>query len=200
MQRRLEIVRGAIADTLDAAHPGPLSLVSVCAGDGRDVVPVLARHPRGGDVSATLVELDPLLADGARAAAAGAGLTRVRVVEADAGNTASYAAAVPADIILMCGVFGNVRDDDIERTIRQAPRLCAADSTIIWTRHRRPPDVTPAIRDWFRDAGFAEIAFHAVPDAVQSVGVHRLVAAPKPFLRDLRMFQFVREGSRRTDD
>lgn len=30
---------------------------------------------------------------------------------------------------------------------------------VIWTRHRRLPDLTPRIRAWFTDAGFDEVAF-----------------------------------------
>ena len=32
---------------------------------------------------------------------------------------------------------------------------------MIWTRHRREPDLTPQIRDWFPASGFEEIAFDA---------------------------------------
>jgi hypothetical protein len=55
---------------------------------------------------------------------------------------------------------------------------------VIWTRNRRPPDVTPRIRAWFAAAGFDEIAFDTLPfDRMMSVGVSRLArpsAARKP--------------------
>jgi hypothetical protein len=31
------------------------------------------------------------------------------------------AAALPADVLLLCGIFGNVSDDDIGRTVRALP-------------------------------------------------------------------------------
>lgn len=59
LAQRLTVVRARIADALSAAPPGPVRLIAMCAGDGRDVIPVLAGHPRGREVSARLVELDP---------------------------------------------------------------------------------------------------------------------------------------------
>ena len=62
LAQRLRVVQARIAATLDAAPPGPLRALSMCAGQGRDLIPVLASHPRGRDVTARLVELDPGLA------------------------------------------------------------------------------------------------------------------------------------------
>ncbi|MBO0808127.1 MAG: SAM-dependent methyltransferase, partial [Actinobacteria bacterium] len=54
---RLCAVQQQITAILDDAPPGPLRAISMCAGQGRDLLPVLARHPRGRDVTARLVEL-----------------------------------------------------------------------------------------------------------------------------------------------
>ena len=70
LAQRLAVVQARIAAALDVAPPGPLRAVSMCAGQGRDLIPVLASHPRGRDVTARLVELDPALAATARRAAA----------------------------------------------------------------------------------------------------------------------------------
>ena len=46
---------------------------------------------------------------------------------------------------------------------------------MIWTRHRRPPDLTPRIRAWFPSAGFEELAFDALDSTtLAAVGVGRL--------------------------
>src|SRR5258708_1828827 len=66
---RLAIVQRCIGDTLTAAPPGPVRAISMCAGEGRDLLGVLAHHPRGNDATGRLVELDPALAAHARAAA-----------------------------------------------------------------------------------------------------------------------------------
>ncbi len=116
------------------------------------------------------------------------------MVEGDAGATDAYAGAVPAHLALVCGVWGNVPDADVEGTIGALPSLLVDRGTVIWTRHRRPPDLTPAIRGWLAAAGFAELAFDAPDDAEFSVGAARLTAAPRPFEPGRRLFAFtVRE-------
>ena len=92
--------------------------------------------------------------------------------------------------MLLCGVFGNVSEADIERTIAALPALCARGARVIWTRSRRAPDLTPRVRGWFAAAGFAEEAFHAVDDALFSVGVHR-VAGRISSVAEGRLFRFV---------
>jgi hypothetical protein len=46
----------------------------------------------------------------------------------------------PADLILLCGVFGNISQGDIANTINHLPQLSAEHATVIWTRHRHPPE------------------------------------------------------------
>ncbi len=70
LARRLAAVQDQIRAALDAAPPGPLHAVSLCAGQGRDLIGVLARHPRRDDVTARLVELDPRNTAAARGTAA----------------------------------------------------------------------------------------------------------------------------------
>ena len=93
----------------------------------------------------------------------------------DAGRAASFAGAVPADVLMLCGIFGNVSEADIERTVATAPAFCSPGATVIWTRHLRPPDPTPRIRAWFAAAGFEEVAFGTPESAPRTgVGVARL--------------------------
>ncbi len=87
-----------------SGRPGRSGLVSVCAGQGRDVVEVLTGHPRAADVSALLVELDRATVDAGRRLATAAGLTGVRFVVGDAAQTDLYRDTAPADIVLVCGV------------------------------------------------------------------------------------------------
>lgn len=180
LSTRLAIVRAHLASAITAAPPGPVRLVSLCAGQGHDVLGVLPGHPRQDDVTAVLVELDPRNATLAAARAARAGLAGVEVREADAGITAVYSDALPANVLLLCGIFGNVSDSDVRRTITAAPALCAPGGTVIWTRHRRPPDLTAQVREWFAAAGFAEVAFEApdIGSTLIGVGVHRRPGDP----------------------
>jgi ribulose kinase len=78
-------------------------------GQGHDLIGALAGHERRGDVTARLVELDEHNVLLARRAAQEAGLDGVQVVIGDASLTDSYVGAVPADLVLVCGVFGTSR-------------------------------------------------------------------------------------------
>jgi len=174
LSTRLARVQAHLAHALAFVPPGPIQLLSLCAGQGHDVLGVLPDHPRRADVRALLVELDPVNAALARDRAKVAGLTRIEVREADAALTANYADAVPADVLLLCGIFGNVSSDDIRATATAAAVMCRPGGTVLWTRHRRPPDLTPRLRSWFGEAGFDEVAFESAPTAtLTGVGVFR---------------------------
>ncbi|MGW4292669.1 SAM-dependent methyltransferase [Micromonospora chersina] len=190
LSRRLAEVRDRIAEALDGAPPGPLRAISLCAGQGRDLIPVLATHPRGRDVTARLVELDPRNAEVARRAAAEARMTGVEVVVGDAALTDRYADLVPADLVLACGIFGNVTDADIRATVRHCAALCATGGTVFWTRHRGEPDLVPTICDWFAEEGFAPVAVSRPADRV-GVGVHRFTGPPRPLEPGAAMFEFI---------
>jgi hypothetical protein len=195
--RRLALVQDHVRAALDAAPAGgPIRLLSLCAGRGHDVIDVLAGHPRRAEVRARLVELEPTLADDARDAAAAAGLAQVEVVTGDAGTTDAATGAAPVHVLLLCGIFGNISDGDVERCVDLTPTLCAPGAVVIWTRHRLEPDLTPTIRAWFDRAGFEELAF-GTPDRNRwaAVGAHRLVADPRPFRAGERLFTFVGDGS-----
>jgi hypothetical protein len=146
-----------------------------------------------------LVELDPALVAFARRRAAEAGLAdRVRVEGGDASVCRSFARFVPADVVLLCGIFGNVSGEDIAATIRALPAACRRGANVVWTRHRRPPDATPAVRAQFAAAGFSEITFDAPDGFVLAAGRHRLDGEPGafgPFDPDRRLFEFVGDGS-----
>jgi hypothetical protein len=187
---RLGVVQDLIRSTLDSRAPGVIRVISMCAGDGRDLLGVLVDHPRRRDVRARLVELDPELA--ARGAVRAVAMSlHIEVVNADASVTNAYAGAVPADVLLVCGVFGNISDNDIHRTVAALPTLCAPMATVIWTRGTFPPDLTPAIRSWFEAGGFSELSFVAIPDTTIGVGANLLTTAPRPFDPNARLFTFL---------
>ncbi|MET8230539.1 class I SAM-dependent methyltransferase [Micromonospora sp. NPDC005298] len=187
---RLAEVREQVRAALDRAPTGPLRVVSACAGQGRDLIPVLATHPRRGDVTARLVELDPRNVALAKDAVRAAGLTGVQVVLGDAASTDAYADLVPADLVLLCGVFGNVSDHDVRAIVGHCAALCAGGGTVIWTRHRGEPDLVPTICDWFAREGFAQVAL-STPAHRVGVGVHRLVGNSRPLPSSVTMFRFL---------
>lgn len=190
LSRRLELVQGHLRAELDHAPAADIRLISLCAGQGRDVIGVLAGHPRRDEVRARLVELDERNVAVARQAAREAGLTGVEVLRADAGITDVCAGAVPAQIVVVCGIFGNITSGDIQATVAALPSLCARSALVLWTRHRGPPDLTPAIRSWFSEAGFREEAFDVSHDGFMSVGAHRLTGEPATLMPGQRLFTF----------
>ena len=168
----------------------------MCAGQGRDVIDVVATHPRGPEVSALLVELDPALVAFARDRARAAGVAdRIRIVEGDASLSRWYADDVPADLVLVCGVFGNISAADITRTIQALRGFC---------RPGRPRDVDPAPTPARRHAGHPGRlrrrrlhgdGLRGPEGSVLAVGHHRFDGATAPFDPDQRLFDFVGDGS-----
>lgn len=189
---RLRVVQRHVVAFLDAAPPGEIGVVSMCAGQGRDLLEVLIEHPRTADVAARLVELDPRNAKVAMDTIARAGLKRVEVVIGDASITTAYEGMVPCDLVLACGVFGHAADSDIESMIRHLPTLCAPGATVIWTRGELGFDIRPKIRKWFLEAGFEEIDFTS-GESGWGVGANRLVVEPQPYRAGIRLFTFVDE-------
>jgi hypothetical protein len=185
LARRLAAVQRLIRAFLDEHPPGPIRVVSMCAGQGRDILGVLDDHPRRQDVTGRLVELDPRNAQAARERAPAG----IEVLVGDAAQTANYAGAVPADLVLACGVFGNISDGDIQRTIASLPGFCSAGGAVIWTRHREPPDLVPTVCRWFEEAGFRPV-WVADRDAGYGAGMHVYAGPAKELPVDARLFTF----------
>jgi ubiquinone/menaquinone biosynthesis C-methylase UbiE len=190
LARRLAVVQDRIARVLDAAPPGEIRVVSMCAGQGRDLLGVLEHHPRRADVNALLVELDPRNTAVALARVKELGLTGVEVVTGDAALTDHYLSHAPADLVMACGVFGNITAEDIQHTIAHCEALCAPGGATIWTRHRREPDLVPQICDWFAENGFT-LEFVTEPGGDYGVGMHRYTDSPRRLVPGATMFTFV---------
>ncbi|MGJ5755838.1 precorrin-6B methylase 2 [Streptomyces puniciscabiei] len=188
--RRLLTVQERIRLALDDCPPGPLDVVSLCAGQGRDLLGVLPGHPRGRDVRARLVELDPRNVALAAEAAKAAGLHGIEAIAADAALLDHYDGIAPADVVLVCGLFGNIVESDIERTIDACTQLCKTGGRVIWTRNRKSPDRVPLICAWFEERGF-EREWVTDPDELHAVGVHRFTDRPRPLQTGTRLFTFV---------
>jgi hypothetical protein len=199
LSRRLDVVRQQLARTLAERPAGPVALLSLCAGDGRDTLPVLASLPaeRRADVRTTMVELDAGLAEAARQETAGLGLD-VDVRTGDAGLAATWADTCPVDVLMLCGVFGNVADVGVADTVTALPSLLVPGAAVLWTRGRAvdqdPTTVEGDPAEWVRslfvDAGFTEDAFVSPPDAGFRVGAHRWTG-PTTGVTPERLFTFV---------
>jgi hypothetical protein len=188
---RLLVVQDQIARVLDESPPGRVRFVSACAGQGRDVLTVAHRHRRGTDLQGRLVEAEPENVATARATVARHGLDGIEVVEGDAGTSDAYAGAVPADLVLLCGVFGNIPDEEVAAIIHLLPMLCAPGAWVVWTRGPREDPIVETIQSWFADAGFPPVELIVAADRGFGVGTARFVGTPAPFRPGTRFFEFV---------
>ncbi len=190
LSRRLQIVQAQIRAALPARPTAPFGIVSICAGRGEDLIGSLRDYASADLVRARLVELDQRNVTDMRRDAQEAGLA-LEIVRGDAADPRLYDGAVPADLVLLCGVLGNISDEDARSTIHSLPQFCKPGATVIWTRSRRPPDRTPALRRRFRAAGFEELQFIAPQNALFSVGSCRFRGSTQP-PRPGRLFTFTR--------
>ena len=191
LSRRLAVVRTRIGEVLDAADGGaPIRILSLCAGDGRDVLPELAARPSLQNTT-TLVELDDQLATAARTTALPHAGIEVR--RGDAGDMTTFDDVLMVDLLLLCGIFGNISIADIRATIAAVPSMLGAEGTVIWTRGRATDeDLRPTIRRWFCDAGLSEVAFDGDPEPF-GVGVARKRKhTPSTSPTTTRLFNFTR--------
>jgi hypothetical protein len=177
LSRRLKVVHSRLSDALDLVGSEPVVL-SLCAGDGRDIIPLLRDQPgRVGRV--VLVELDRTLAERGRLAARAAGLTVVEVRCADAGAVDSFTDVLPVDILMLCGIFGNIDHTQVKNIIEVSPCLMRWGGCVIWTRGGSEPDRRPEARRWFTEAGFEELAFDGDPEPY-GVGLSRMMRSNPP--------------------
>jgi hypothetical protein len=150
-------VQDLIALALDTARPGPLKAVSICSGQARDLLPMLINHPRGHDVAVRMIELEPLNASFLYGALGSTDLTEVEVIVADAGLTDAYLGAVPADLVLITGPFANIGPDDLLRTVRKLPQLCAPGAAVVWSTYGAGLASLDVLQEAFGAAGFSEM-------------------------------------------
>jgi hypothetical protein len=182
--RRLGAVVSLLVAALDQAPPGPIRVLSLCAGEARDLQRALTDHPRSLDVIGLVVEADPALTRRAATNLAPLGPGLVALC-GDAGDPATFGPALPADVLLLCGIFGNVAVADIATTVDAVPTLCRPGSQVLWTRHRLHPDITPWIRQRFHDAGCPALSLLTSGPGGYAVGRQRVTSAmpgPPPAL------------------
>lgn len=189
---RLGRVQDYVRTALDESS-GPVTVLSVCAGDGRDVLGVLAARPDADRVTVDLLEIDEVLAEQGRQAAETAGLTRAQFHPVDAGSSDAYEGLLPADLVLLVGVFGNISDVDLERLVDTAPQLCASGATLVWSRGRDTSDRNDLVRAWFAEAGFVELSYlehHS--ETGPALGAMRFVGSTPPLVPHRHLFTFLR--------
>ena len=194
LQARLTLVRAQIAQAIQACPHASIRLISLCAGDGRDVIGTLGNHPRADHTSAYLIENNPaLIAHGEGAIAQCDLLTRVQFMHADATRSTTYQAIAPADVLIVCGVFGNVREANTGQMIEHLRCLCRRQGRVVWTRtvaQPRDQRATALIREQFSAAGFHEMTVqHTTPPGIV-VATHAYGGDPYTLRPGVTLFEF----------
>jgi hypothetical protein len=191
LARRLQVVQRRLEEVLDRLATRVPRLLSLCAGDGRDVIPVLARAAQS-PVRAVLVEKDRTLARRARETIDATALETVEARCGDAGDPTLFHDVLPVDVLLLCGIFGNIEHVAVQDMIAAIPSLVVSDGYVIWTRGGSDPDRRGEVRRWFRAAGHDEVAFDGAPEPY-GVGVNqiRLPPAARHMAPPDRLFTFM---------
>lgn len=112
----------------------------------------------------------------------------------DAGSTEAYLDLVPADLVLLVGIFGNITDRDLYATITASPQFCAPGARPVWSRDRETGgDRDDDVRAWFTQVGFLEVDY-ATRDSgsVPALGAMRYDGPPQPLVPGQRLFTFQR--------
>lgn len=197
--RMLE-VRRQVAAVVAGCPPGPVTVVSICGGQGREVIGALADHPRRGDVRGRLVELDEHNAGVARAAAGHARLDAFEVVHGDASVASSYDGLPPVDLVVISGLFGHLDDDDQQRVIAFLGRLCRPGGHLVWTFFLRDEGRADKLRRFFAEGDFDEVVFERLPgdEYSFSVALSRYAGEARAFDAE-RIFEFGSSRRTRTD-
>jgi amino acid adenylation domain-containing protein len=195
LQARLKIVCKQIGATLDECPASPIKIISVCAGDGRDLINALQNHKRRSDVAAALLDNNPETIARGQQAAAQAGLERqLRFVQADAALASSYLGLGHADLVILSGMLTHLRHEDVSHLIRSLPMLCKSGGWVIWNRHlvlHDGKEQLPIIRKLFQRTGFEEVYFEITDRKGFAVGRARFAGQMSPLNPTQVFFEFV---------
>jgi hypothetical protein len=169
-------------------------VLSICAGDSRDLIGLLATHPRKLDVRAYLVENNAELVAQGRKTIEEAGFEeQLRYIIGDATISATYLGLVPVDVVLIAGVFGNLRSEEVVRLIQNLGLLCTRGGTVIWTRHRRLHDglnQIKLIQQCFDESNFVEVLIENTLDDAFTIGSHRYNGTGHVLHDGIKLFEF----------
>jgi hypothetical protein len=191
LNARKRAVQSQVAAIVDQCPAGPVTVLSICGGQGRELLGALENHERRADVRGRIIELDEANSSFARDWARRAGLDDLEVVTGDASLAASYAGLPPVDLVVISGVFGHIGPADRRRTIDFLRQICQTGARVVWTFFNWDLDATQALRDLFRELMFDEESFEVLDGRFAStIGRNRYAGAPVPFDPEARIFTF----------
>jgi hypothetical protein len=198
LSHRSRLVQEQVVAIVDGLPPGPVTVVSICGGQGRELVGALVDHPRRSDVGGRLVELDARNAEVARRGAHAAGIDGLEVLQGDASASDSYAGLPRADLVILSGVFGHLGPDDRRTLIGFLPQICATGGKVVTTTYEVQPERTEELRTIFEETGFDEVEDTLTPGGTFGILVNELRGAEQPFVPGASLFDFGSSHPERT--
>jgi hypothetical protein len=191
LNARKRAVQTHVVAVVEACAPGPVTVVSICGGQGREVIGALENHPRRGDVGGRIVELDEANSGFAREWARRAGLDKLEVVTGDASASDSYAGLPPVDLVVISGVFGHIDRADRQRLFDFLRQICREGASVVWTYFNRYEQWTAELREDLTDRQFAEESVEVLDgDYAFVIGRNRFAGATEPFTQGMSLFTF----------
>ena len=192
MSSRLRMIQAILTEVL-ATNPQPLRLLSLCAGDARDILGVLGQRPQDVKrVTGRMIEIEPDLVAAARGRIALIG-SPLEIIEGDASDPQNLVGQIPAEIVLLIGVLGNISDEDDDYMAKIMASFCAPGAVLLWTRAHHETETLARIQGTLALSGFTDQRFWPVPNGTFGLGVARWPDQPAPPLpMDRKLFTFIK--------
>jgi SAM-dependent methyltransferase len=191
LNARKRAVQAQVVAIATQCPPGPVTVVSICGGQAREVIGALENHPRRADVRGRIVELDEENAAFARAWAKKSGLDKLEVVTGDASLSSAYAGLPPADVVVLSGVVGHLCHPERVQLIAFMHQILRAGGYAVNTYYRLREEESQQLRDAFRAQQFEEESFETLPGKYQfTIARNRYLGRPKPLEPGVRVFNF----------
>jgi hypothetical protein len=189
---RMRTVRKHVAAVVAACPPGPVTVVSICAGQGREVIGALENHSRREDVRGRLVELDADNAAFAREWAGNAHLDALEVVNGDASVSDAYAGLARADLVVVSGLFGHLDDEDRVSTIAFLRQILRSGGHVVWTGFLRDNGPVEKLRRFFVEQSLDEVETEFLPGEEYrfTVTLSRYAGSEEPLQANTKLFTF----------
>ncbi|WP_052128815.1 class I SAM-dependent methyltransferase family protein [Neosynechococcus sphagnicola] len=191
LQARLGFVKDQIVAFINQSPPGTIRILSICAGDGRDLIGSLIEHPRLKDVQAYLIELDENLVVAGRQVVEEENLSQqIQFIQGDATLRKTYQEIAPANLVLICGVFAHV--PEASDLIRNLPYFCEFQGWVIWTRFcgdQENIEKVDKIHRLFEEINFENISAIITPNGRFTVATHHYLGQPSPLPDRQKLFE-----------
>lgn len=142
-----------------------------------------------------MVELDSLNASFLHGALGSTELKDAAVVVADAGITDVYLDAVPADLLLLGGVFANITLADASRTVTALTQMCRPGATVVWTSYGPRLDEADEVLALFETSSFERVELQRDTDGHYLVAAHRYRGPAQVLPAGQRFFGFSSDQS-----